>query len=347
MSAGGETFVLARRGLPLAAPSRRSARAPWFASFAFPRPRVSTEPGTADEPLPEESVSFSEEALAAPEEALPDEALPIEERIRGQDRNHLPRTQRIITTLPPNSVRALIRDSTPEPSPTAGAPERTPAVALPSLPVEKASVHPVPDEPVRQTATEEPQEPQETAVRSAVRPAPRPVPNVPVPHHLSGKKPIAAKAAVPQREISQRPGASSLPRVQPLRAEAPTREIPALEANAPAAPQAVSMPMGKPPEPQPRDVTTHAAAAAARVTAQRLSELGRVARAASAPLSAALGAPRGTRIGTVEIVVRTPPPPQVVPRPPAAPAPAQAVRERRKEVPFRNPWASSRWRRGD
>jgi hypothetical protein len=90
--------------------------------------------------------------------------------------------------------------------------------------------------------------------------------------------------------------------------------------------------MGKPAAaPQPK-LEAHAVAAA--VTQWR-RKLERAVEAA--------GAPALTRIGTVEIVVKTPPAPQAASMPPAP----QPGLKQRKAAAFRSPWAASRWRRSD
>jgi translation initiation factor IF-2 len=338
MSTGAERFVLARQGLPLASPSRRAARAPWFASFAFPRPRVSAaEPA---EPLPQGALSFSEAEPSVPEDARQDdeetqtsEAAQESERKGSERKNrdgpHFPeRKNRDRPHFPARSAEQRKMGSVPVFALTPHALEALTRVALKASPAVDEAPRPSPAEESAAPAAMR-ESPQERQIAPGNRGSAAPLARTPA------RQETVAQEAVPvrdgRRRLDERPvSPATISRARP---SAAARRIPEQEE------RAAVMPMGKPaaaPQPE-RDA--HAAVAAAVV--QRRRKLERVAKAA--------GAAAVTRIGTVEIVVKTPPPPHAAPRAQAAPMPPaqQPGREQRKAAPFRSPWAASHWRRGD
>jgi hypothetical protein len=145
----------------------------------------------------------------------------------------------------------------------------------------------------------------------------------------AGNRPPPAHLPAPEAGASR-------PAATPVAARRSIRQVTAAQIAA-RAPANFAMPMGTA---QPAPHGDASSAAALRTEIARLAERPRALPAASAE-------GRVThRIGTVQVVVRTPPPePRRV-----APASTQALPGGRAPAeppaarPYRNPWASSRWR---
>lgn len=349
-----EAFVLGRRGLALGPASRRPARSPWFASFAFPRPRVAS--GAPGEPMPQETVSFDEDAFSLPEEAETGEQAqenrdgphfparsakakanrgqtpisrnrgltPISpkdhDRIRGQSPNSSQRTQEQVRALTPNSTTNSDRALT-----TVAVKELSAVEAVRDHEVAAGDV--AASSALRNSEEGEPGARDSGSAASLARSVRHPAATQ---EASTSTQEIAAPAPglATLRNAAHHPGALSL--AQSTR-RAKASFSPGKTPGEPRAP--IVMPMGKPPGvPAPAQEPP---------IAQRRMELQRL-------MTRSVAAPSVTRIGTVEIVVKAPPDPAPRPSAPApAPAAPQPVRHERKAMPFRNPWTASRWRRGE
>jgi hypothetical protein len=348
VSRAAEASVLGRRGLPLAGARRRARPAPWLASFAFSRQRAVLPFPDAPAEIVEPQWLIENVALdePSPKEPPPERASPEDPPMTGAaGAARVPAQERVAAP----SRRTEQPQAAPPAAP--GPAARPSADAKPVTPV-------APDE--ERTASS-PSPRTEAPPGRVGRPSPpvlakRSSPGSAASDTTPSRRPMQLDEPVAERGAGAPPAAAA---ALPGRAPAPTMAPPSVEEES-AAPPSVEAQSAAPVPPIRTPVSTPVPgssmystmlmgappAAPTRKAAVSTSTAGAAAghrERVEAPTTAP-EPPRGVRIGTVQVLIRSDPvrAGAAAPAPlPNAKAPARAPAAR----PFRSPWIS--WRRGD